>query len=749
MGTSQKFRLPSTFRREKSRPQPQNRPSDGKESKAQHILGITGSALNTARNESISSSTTARVPRLSLSDATTEFGSVTAPIDNPEPHRDLHLKASSVLLHEDYRFAADGARSIRSARLKASGSSSTLHSHYDAQKTPLSISQQTSDSSRRDFALRKGLPVVVQSTTPDQDSLRQLRLFRSSKNRDKPELRKITQQGPRSPVSPARTLFGSQRSLTPSEQGPTSPVVKSLPPAMARNPVLSPPRSQTRANKLGPSMDSAASRAETSQVKVNIRRPKVGVKHWFDGLEGDSSEDESIHEPELQPSFVVGMEMAFEDGKIGPVSEDSSQKAPSMSENSGQGAGSMPLKASAPRHALPSSAIPPRTSTLNAKSSRPTIRRNALHQVSLPPSKPKPSSLASTDLHQTSVLDLSSSEDDEPQPARPHPTERPLPQLRDSIAVESLMESEIEIGTAQAIDTKQTSSVQATPSLRRVYGSQARRHARPSMNRHSTVNGQRLTYFSDRSSEPAVEDNDLLTSFPATPTDPPCSHRTSFQGSFRSDTASIESRRLISVTRQEESLLAAMRLRKLASSKSNGSSASRQKQIVGDQEQRRPGRHYQTTRSPVGQEISALAPTRKVDVAPSISSANFDRDSFTTFQTGMSNDPSVRFSFTSFQTDTSLDPETERSLSLGMTSPMLLAHSRSVHRMSRATFFSTSTSDSRDGSCSRRETRYLSNLEKLQTMPKREEISSQDFIDFPYHGWEAKSRLAAAAAAAD
>lgn len=76
--------------------------------------------------------------------------------------RALYGKASSTLLGQ--RYADDGTttNSSISGRLRNEGSSSTLRSYYDRQKSPLSISQQTSNSSARDLALRKGFPPVIQ-----------------------------------------------------------------------------------------------------------------------------------------------------------------------------------------------------------------------------------------------------------------------------------------------------------------------------------------------------------------------------------------------------------------------------------------------------------------------------------------------------------------------------------------------------------------------------------------------------------
>lgn len=67
-------------------------------------------------------------------------------------------KASSNSLGQ--RNVDDGTTSI-SSRLRNEDSSSTLKSYYDKQKSPLAISQQTSASSARDLALRKGFPPVI------------------------------------------------------------------------------------------------------------------------------------------------------------------------------------------------------------------------------------------------------------------------------------------------------------------------------------------------------------------------------------------------------------------------------------------------------------------------------------------------------------------------------------------------------------------------------------------------------------
>jgi hypothetical protein len=75
-------------------------------------------------------------------------------------HEMLGRKASSTVLGQ--RFGDDMATDTSSTlhRLRNEDSTSTLKSHYDRQKSPLAISQQTSASSSRDMALRKGLPAM-------------------------------------------------------------------------------------------------------------------------------------------------------------------------------------------------------------------------------------------------------------------------------------------------------------------------------------------------------------------------------------------------------------------------------------------------------------------------------------------------------------------------------------------------------------------------------------------------------------
>lgn len=173
MGRTSKFSFPIPGRKHSSNKAPPAEPlkepartsTISKGSKAQRILG-TENALN------IDSPTQAEyaygfpIPKrkpsrmsISISESTNESGSF-------HGSQSEQWDRESGVFPQRERFGQrhndDGTASISSGQLRREESSSTLRSHYDHQKSPLSISQQTSASSARDLALRKGFPPVVQ-----------------------------------------------------------------------------------------------------------------------------------------------------------------------------------------------------------------------------------------------------------------------------------------------------------------------------------------------------------------------------------------------------------------------------------------------------------------------------------------------------------------------------------------------------------------------------------------------------------
>ncbi|KAI4163139.1 MAG: hypothetical protein LQ342_003267 [Letrouitia transgressa] len=80
------------------------------------------------------------------------------------PSFNLRTQSSSPLLGDRFLKGSPGTDSLTtdasSPQHRFHSSSSTLRSYYDPGRSPLSISQQTSASSARDMALRKGCPIV-------------------------------------------------------------------------------------------------------------------------------------------------------------------------------------------------------------------------------------------------------------------------------------------------------------------------------------------------------------------------------------------------------------------------------------------------------------------------------------------------------------------------------------------------------------------------------------------------------------
>ena len=184
MGRTSKFSFPLPSRKyaaAKGGEESVSRPPLGRSSalsKAQRILGTDNdldidsplqddrwgypSSMSSGMSISVSESTqSAR--------STNETGSLSRSYSGQWEHESgvlqsvprLRGKASSTLLGRYHGEDAATDTSSINRRIRREGSDSTLKSYYDRQKSPLSVSQQTSASSARDMALRKGVPPVI------------------------------------------------------------------------------------------------------------------------------------------------------------------------------------------------------------------------------------------------------------------------------------------------------------------------------------------------------------------------------------------------------------------------------------------------------------------------------------------------------------------------------------------------------------------------------------------------------------
>jgi hypothetical protein len=184
MGRTSKFSFPLPSRKyaaAKGGEESVSRPPLGRSSalsKAQRILGTDNdlnidsplqddgwgypSSMSSGMSISVSESTqSAR--------STNETGSLSRSYSGQWEHESgvlqsvprLRGKASSTLLGQYHGEDAATDTSSINRRIRREGSDTTLKSYYDRQKSPLSVSQQTSASSARDMALRKGVPPVI------------------------------------------------------------------------------------------------------------------------------------------------------------------------------------------------------------------------------------------------------------------------------------------------------------------------------------------------------------------------------------------------------------------------------------------------------------------------------------------------------------------------------------------------------------------------------------------------------------
>lgn len=234
-------------------------------------------------------------------------------------------QGSSPLLGEQYANGsaeADYFSRLPSPQARRAGSAMTLKAHYDPARSPLAISQQTSASSTRDMALRKGCPEVsrpathhsaqaVQSSDPSRPHSRcpsgDSRISGSS-------IRKITAVPRRRPsVTDPPTLYPNADRAFHAVSPPPALINSTLPKPLPNQQTASPSGSkwwQRKATSKTPPQSPRVERQTHQQpfeqsfssIKVNVKRPKPGTpgdRNWFDGAEDDEPVVADLQHPEL------------------------------------------------------------------------------------------------------------------------------------------------------------------------------------------------------------------------------------------------------------------------------------------------------------------------------------------------------------------------------------------------------------------------------------------------------------------
>lgn len=224
------------------------------------------------------------------------------PGDNAQTRPPLpQNQPSSPLLGHSFTAATEDRKSgsiMSSPRARYSPSSSSMQSYYDPAKSPLAVSQQTSASSARDMALRKGLPTVSSPLARDESQRSSLVKVDSVIDQEcsepakrKPPLIDLSTLFPKpQPTDPAIhsphliTKTPSQMSLISSNHKSTS----------GRPKWFGWDRKKTRpldvhdSQKL-PSISPPAD--EMAPYKLHVVRPIKAADNWFDGAEGDVALD--------------------------------------------------------------------------------------------------------------------------------------------------------------------------------------------------------------------------------------------------------------------------------------------------------------------------------------------------------------------------------------------------------------------------------------------------------------------------
>ncbi|KAL8652545.1 MAG: hypothetical protein Q9210_002614 [Variospora velana] len=216
------------------------------------------------------------------------------------PSRNLRNQGSSPLLGDRFFKGSPGTDSTTSSpspRPHFYGSSSTLRSYYDSAKSPLSISQQTSASSARDMALRKGHPSIASPLSQNVSNV----IFPSAvQNEGRPAPERA------SSWKPAQSdLSDRLRGAQPSSTSIISPDDLTKPPSQLSHSSSQQSASSGRPNwwkrkkakqpKLGneqlPSDQRRIDQFDLGldSLKTNIKKPKAGTEYWFDGVGNDNN----------------------------------------------------------------------------------------------------------------------------------------------------------------------------------------------------------------------------------------------------------------------------------------------------------------------------------------------------------------------------------------------------------------------------------------------------------------------------
>jgi hypothetical protein len=513
---------------------------------------------------------------ISASDMATESGTLVATRDE-EAERllfTIHQKASSQLLgnqNDESSQDSESRTDQTTQSLRGYRSSSTLRSFYDPQKIPLSVSQQTSNSSARDFALRKGCPPVVSTEKPISQSPR----WRKTLDVSTPKSTKtglirldLSMLFPK-PSSRHDRLIPPQIGGGPSD-AVSGPLV--MPPAVP----LGPSTNQrhrldiANANKAPPLLrkfsEPALSLDTQESSRMSVRTPKSGIRHWIDNFEDKDLEDIDQYgntEPRTptrrdpQPRSKI-MPAELEAYYHNPY--DTSLQDKRFDPNTGRSQSRLKMLSTTERRTVNPTQEELRLVLHNSqfRSKHPGSTRAKNHTTHFQKRRSNP--FDEIDVHKDSVLWLSSSDDEsEVEDSPQSDIGSTIPGIRDSLTIGSSDNSEAEIGTAHAIKTKRPKLEQDSPrGENRRLASRVSKYSIKTVNIPERHSSKIFSLLSDQSRPlPNTQEGSVATSsIPATPSE--------LVGNYLHSPTSTSQKhnsvtRLMTVTPQEQSLLEAIR----------------------------------------------------------------------------------------------------------------------------------------------------------------------------------------------
>ena len=412
----------------------------------------------------------------------------------------LSRQGSSPLLGEQYvngSAETDYFSRLPSPQARRAGSAMTLKAHYDPARSPLAISQQTSASSTRDMALRKGCPEIsrpathhsVQAVQSSDPSRPHSRCPSGDSRISGSYIRKITAVPRRRPsVTDLPTLYPNADRAFHAVSPPPALINSTLPKPLPNQQTASPSGSkwwQRKATSKTPPQSPRIERQTHQQpfeqnfssIKVNVKRPKPGTpgdRNWFDGVEDDEPVIAELQHPELstrqtrkkqEPPLSISEIMSLEPRATEITSRTSSfsnksQHNAAMTRKLGFRLDSspppsrpLPASTSAPTGDIHSGSSAPPSQPLYTASSAPPPTRN----ISKPSSN---DSIQSTingrvvhggiNLQLESFLELSSSEDEGGESSAPSETQPSYRRHKIRASIEKASyDTEVSVGNAQ------------------------------------------------------------------------------------------------------------------------------------------------------------------------------------------------------------------------------------------------------------------------------------------------------------